>query len=161
AFPEPNWLAELLAAAKRWPHAAAFGSTQISDRQSSRLDGAGDEMSCFGVPYRAYYGAPRDLNPDEGECFSACAAAALYRTASFRALGGFDERLFCYCEDVDLGYRLRLSGGATVQAARAIVRHIGGGRSAFADRLGARNALWVFVKNTPLPLLFLLAPLHA
>ncbi|MES1158621.1 MAG: glycosyltransferase family 2 protein [Terricaulis silvestris] len=161
AFPEPTWLAELLAAAQRLPDVDAFGSTQISDLHPSRLDGAGDEMPFFAIPYRAFHGASRALNPEEGECFSACAAAALYRADAFHKLGGFDERLFCYCEDVDLGYRLRLGGGVTMQVTNAAVRHIGGGASPTADRLGARNALWVFVKNTPLPLLIVLSPLHA
>ncbi|HVY85326.1 MAG TPA: glycosyltransferase family 2 protein [Caulobacterales bacterium] len=160
AFPEPMWLAELLAAAERWPHADAFGSTQISDEDTAQLDGAGDEMHGFGLPYRALYHKPASLNPPEGETFSACAAAALYRMPAFHQLGGFDERLFCYCEDVDLGYRLRLRGGTTIQASRAVVRHIGGTRSPFADFHGARNRLWVFVKSTPPLLFWTTAPFH-
>ncbi|HWA00035.1 MAG TPA: glycosyltransferase family 2 protein [Caulobacterales bacterium] len=160
AFPEAHWLAELLAAAARWPNADAFGSTQLSDASPTLLDGAGDEMHGFGLPYRALHRKPLSRNGPEGECFSACAAAALYRIETFRALGGFDERLFCYCEDVDLGYRLRLRGGMTIQATRAVVRHIGGARSDFADFHGARNRLWVFVKNAPPILFWLTAPFH-
>ena len=43
------------------------------------------------------------------EVFAPCAAAALYRRAAFEAAGGFDEHYFCYFEDVDLGFRLRLA----------------------------------------------------
>ncbi|MES1202002.1 MAG: glycosyltransferase family 2 protein [Pseudomonadota bacterium] len=160
AFPEPGWIAALIEATTRYPDVAAFGSTQLWDHDTALLDGAGDEMQLFGLPYRALYHKPAAGAPGEGETFSACAAAALYRTQAFRDLGGFDERLFAYCEDVDLGYRLRLRGGRTMQLSDAIVRHIGGGRSDFADFHGARNRLWVFVKNTPPLLFWLTTPFH-
>lgn len=32
------------------------------------------------------------------------------RSEAFRSLGGFDERYFLYCEDIDLSLRVRLSG---------------------------------------------------
>ncbi|MGE3143704.1 MAG: glycosyltransferase family 2 protein [Hyphomonadaceae bacterium] len=162
AFPEPSWLAELLAAAERWPEAAAFGATQLRDETPGVLDGAGDEYAAWGFPYRALYGKRGPAPPYEEETFSVCAAAALYRREIFVRLGGFDGRFFCYCEDVDLGYRLRLAGSASVQAPRAVVRHVGGaaGGGAFADFHGARNRLWTFVKNTPSPIFQALAPAH-
>lgn len=165
AFPEPTWLEELLSAATRWPRAAAFGSTQITADASDRFDGLGDCYSLWGLPWRGGYGWARATTPlVEGEVFSPCAAAALYRTSAWREMGGFDEKLFCYCEDVDLGFRLRLAGYACAQAPRAIVHHVGGGtsgqRSPFAVFHGTRNRLWVYVKNMPEPMLALTAPVH-
>jgi GT2 family glycosyltransferase len=160
AFPEPDWLQALLDASQRWLNAAAFGSTQLFDQALDRLDGAGDEMTFIGLPYRSLYRAPRAKNRKEGLCFSACAAGALYRTQDFKSLGGFDEDYFCYCEDVDLGYRFRLAGKVTVQVDRAIIRHVSGGASdrAFANYYGARNRLRTFIKCTP-PILFWLTAL--
>ena len=40
------------------------------------------------------------------------AAAAAFDRAAFLAVGGFDERLFAYWEDVDLVLRLRAAGYA-------------------------------------------------
>lgn len=165
AFPNPDWLARLTEAAERWPEAAAFGSTQISDENQSRLDGLGDCYSFSGVPWRGGYGWPRDTPiVVDGEVFSPCAAAALYRADAWRAVGGFDESFFCYCEDVDLGFRLRLTGASCVQVKHAVVRHIGGAssgpRSAFAVFHGTRNRLWTFAKNMPAPMLWLSAPAH-
>ena len=85
--------------------------------------------------------------------------------ALFLRLGGFDERLFCYCEDVDLGYRLRLVGEPTLLVPDAVVRHVGsastgGRRSDFAVFHGTRNRFWVFVKDTPPVLFWLTLPLH-
>ena len=45
------------------------------------------------------------------EVFAPCAAAALYRREAFEDVGGFDERFFCYFEDVDLGFRLLATEG--------------------------------------------------
>lgn len=153
AFPATDWLEELVAASRRWPQAAAIGSLQLMADNPELCDGDGDEMHVLGVPYRAYHGAKWHGEGVEGPCFSACAAAALYRASAFHAARGFDERFFSYCEDVDLGYRLRLAGHLCVQAPRAVVHHVSGAsasrRSAFAMYHGFRNRLWVFVKNTP------------
>ena len=164
AYAAPDWLAELLAAAARWPQADAFGSTQIDALDPSRLDGAGDVFHAFGVAYRGHVGWPVAALPPEGECFAPCGAAAFYRKAAFDRLGGFDERFFCYSEDVDLGFRLRLDGGMAVQAAKAVVRHEGSGitgrHSDFTVYHGHRNRVWTYVLNMPAPLLAVTLPFH-
>jgi len=153
AFPEPDWLAQLAAASRRWPEAAAFGSRQLLADNSALLDGDGDEMFVLGFPYRGGFHKPVPAAQNEGPCFSACAAAALYRREDFLDAGGFDERFFSYCEDVDLGYRLRLRRRISVQIPSAVVHHVGGASAArtseFAKFHGRRNRIWVLVKNAP------------
>lgn len=165
AYPEPSWLAELMAASERHPGADAFGSTQLDAADSSRIDGAGDVFHVFGIPYRGHFGWPASLLPPEGECFAPCAAAAMYRRAAFEALGGFDERFFCYCEDVDLGFRLRIAGGRSVQVASARVRHEGSGISGrtsdFTVYHGHRNRIWTTFKNMPGEIYWPMLPAHA
>lgn len=162
--PEPAWLRSLLEATKRHPDVRMFGSTQVSLRDEDMLDGAGDSYLACGIPWRGGYGHSVRLIPTEGEVFSPCAAAALYCTETFRSVGGFDESYFCYVEDVDLGFRLRLRGEHCVQLPEAIVRHAGGGSSegdgSFARYHGTRNMIWTFVKNMPGPLFWLLLPVH-
>ena len=165
AYPQEGWLEALMDAAARHPDADAFGSTQLDAAAPDRLDGAGDAYHVFGASYRSFFGWPTSALPPEGECFAPCAAAALYRTAVFKDLGGFDERYFCYSEDVDLGFRLRLAGGRAVQVASAVVLHEGSGvsgkRSAFTVYYGHRNRIWTYCKNMPAPLLLAGAPFHA
>ena len=88
----------------------------------------------------------------------------MYKRDVFLAHGGFDEKLFCFCEDVDIGYRLRLAGEQCVFLPDAIITHEGGGVagrvSEFALFHGARNRLWVYLKNTPLWLLVVTLPGH-
>lgn len=164
AYPDPDWLEQLIAATARYPQADAFGSTQVNAADEMLLDGAGDGYLFCGLPYRGHFGWPLAKLPGEGECFAPCAAAALYRRSTFEALGGFDESFFCYGEDVDLGFRLRLAGGRAVQVARARVLHEGSGvtgrRSDFTLYHGHRNRVWTFVKNMPTPLLWPALPFH-
>lgn len=164
AFPEPDWLERLLEAAQAHPQAGMVGSLQLSAERPGFLDGAGDCYHASGVAWRGLYGATADRAPPTGEVFGPCAAAALYRTDAFRQAGGFDEDFFCYHEDVDLAFRLRLAGWRCVQSREARVAHVGsastGRASDFAVFHGARNRLWTFAKTMPGPLLVLLAPLH-
>jgi len=97
--------------------------------------------------------------------FTACAAAAFCRRDAFETVGGFDESFFCYVEDVDLGFRLRLLGETCIQVPAAVVRHVGsissgGAGSAFARYHGTRNLIWCFVKNMPWPIFWPVLPLH-
>ena len=159
---DAGWLAALLVAATRWPKAASFGSTQLSLDDPSRLDGVGDVWHAAGVAWRARNGwSARDI-PPEGEAFGPCGAAALYRRDLFVQLDGYDERYFCYCEDVDLAYRLRIAGWAAVQVPTAVVLHAGSGISGrvsdFTLFHGHRNLIWTWVKNTPTAWLWFLTP---
>ena len=76
-----------------------------------------------GLPLEAAQHAPDPLGPTGG--------AALYRLDPFRAVGGFDERIFLYYEDLDLALRLRAAGGRCNLAAEARAVH------AYSATLGA------------------------
>lgn len=153
----PDWLANAAAAIDRHPDAVMVGSTMLRADDPAVLDGAGDCLSVFGVPWRGGHGTPVPSGLAEGETFGPCAAAAFYRRDAFLEAGGFDQAFFCYCEDVDLAYRLRLRGGYGIQLASPDVRHWGsalaGARSAFVRYHGTRNLIWCGLKNTPWPLL--------
>jgi len=165
AFAAPDWLERLMAATVAYPRVRCFTSRQLMAEDPTRLDGLGDVMALAGFPFRGGYthADPGELAP--GWVFSACGGAMLVERELFLSVGGFDERLFCYCEDVDLGYRLRLVGEPTLLVPDAVVRHVGsastgGRRSDFAVFHGTRNRFWLFVKDTPAPLFWLTLPLH-
>lgn len=165
AVPDKDWLGTLVEAAEAHPDFDMFGSTQISLDDPKVLDGAGDNYLAYGVPWRGGFGHSIDKLPSTREVFSPCAAAALYRKDAFDSVGGFDERYFCYVEDVDLGFRLRLRGARCLQIADAVVHHAGGVSSAgdnyyFSIFHGTRNMIWTFVKNMPGPLFWPLLPVH-
>jgi GT2 family glycosyltransferase len=112
------------------------------------------------------HGAPVASCLEQGrEIFSLCAPAALYRRSALLEVGGFDENFFCYVEDVDLGFRLRLAGHKARYVPHAVVHHVGSGmtggqHSEFSRYHGHWNLVWTFVKDMPGVLLWLLLPLH-
>ena len=164
AFAAPSWLARLEAAAESHPGHAAFASRILLAHDDRLLDGAGDAYHVSGLVWRAGHGTRAPAADAPREVFSPCAAAALYRRDAIMDAGGFDETYFCYLEDVDLGFRMRLRGQRCLYVPDAVVRHVGSGTtgrgSDFSTYHGHRNLVWTFVKNMPAPLLALYLPQH-
>ena len=166
AFPEPDWIEQLLKAALKHPDVAAFGSCQLSYENPTILDGIGDSYHLSGLVWRNGHGRRwRSQDLITHEIFSPCAAAAMYRLSALVDVGAFDEDYFCYVEDVDLGFRLRLAGYKAIYVPDAVVRHMGsiitgGQRSDFSVYHGHRNLVWTYLKNMPGLLFWFFLPLH-
>lgn len=166
AIADADWLAQLMRATEEYPQYAFFGSLLLDGSDANRLDGTGDAYHVSGAHWRRGHGqkaSHRDRGPEE--IFSPCAAAALYRTAAVREVGGFDPAYFCYSEDVDLGFRLRLAGYKCLYVPNAVVHHVGsattgGKNSNFAVYYGHRNLVWTYFKDMPGALFWLYLPLH-
>jgi GT2 family glycosyltransferase len=160
AFPESNWLEELIRAADANPEIASFSSRQLQANNSKILDGTGDAYHVSGLAWRLGLGYPANqYGLQNSEIFSPCAAAAMYLRQAFIDVGGFDEDFFSYFEDVDLGFRLQLRGYRSLYVSHAVVRHVGsstfGERSDFAFYHSHRNLIWTFIKNMPGRLFYL------
>ena len=166
AFAEPRWLEALLVAAESNPRFDVFGSKLINASAPLLLDGAGDVYHVSGLVWRMGHGIPASaLQGFEYEVFSPCAAAALYRRSALLEVGGFDEDFFCYVEDVDLGFRLRLAGYRCLYVPKSVVHHVGSGttggkNSDFSVYHGHRNLVWTYVKDMPGILFWIFLPLH-
>lgn len=165
AFPEQDWLMNLLKAAESHPEFSFFASRMINTDDTGIMDGTGDIYHVSGLVWRRDHGAKaNDCYRDTGEIFSACAAAAMYKTKEFIEAEGFDENWFCYSEDVDLGFRLRLMGRRCLYVDDAKVAHVGSAsterHSDFQIYHGHRNLVWTFVKNMPWPLFWIYLPQH-
>lgn len=79
----------------------------------------------FPSRFGQYY-APH-VDPDgSGEVDVLVGAFMFLKTADYRALGGFDERFFMYGEDIDLSYRMQLSGKPNRYFGGATVLHYKG-----------------------------------
>lgn len=166
AFPQPDWLEQLVKAAEDNPDFNFFASRQIQADTPNLLDGTGDVYHASGLAWRQHYNRPvRYYGLHSGEVFGACAAAAMYRREDFLEVGGFDESYFSYYEDVDLSFRLRLAGGRCLYVSDAVVHHVGsastGKTSDFTYYHVHRNLVWTFFKNMPAPLFWFFLPLHA
>ena len=167
AFPDPDWLENLLKAAASNPRYACF-ATRLVDDPMERLDGTGDFYHVSGWAWQRGHG--QHVGGEEAdprmpeEVFAPCAAAALYRRDVFQEVGGFDESYFCYFEDIDLAFRLRLAGHRCLYVPAAVAVHIGaataGRESDFAVYHAHRNLVWTYVKDMPGRLLLLYLPHH-
>jgi GT2 family glycosyltransferase len=166
AFAESNWLEKLIAAALRNPEYDVFACKLLNARKAFLLDGAGDAYHVSGRVWRLGKDLPALEVPDsECEVFSPCAAAALYRKDVFSEANGFDEDFFCYVEDVDLGFRLRLLGYNCLFVPDAVAYHVGSTttgsqHSDFAVYHGHRNLVWTYIKNMPGILFWGFLPIH-
>lgn len=168
AFLSPNCLLALRDATESFPEEHMFSPILFKPGAGQVLDGAGDHFSIFGLGWRNGVGRPiseyASILIDTPEVFGATGAAALYRRDVFEKLGGFDERFFCYIEDVDLAFRIRARGGRCRLIPQADGVHIGGHSSneipGFAITQTVRNNLILIVSSAPLILLPIMFVLH-
>lgn len=144
AIPEPGWLAALEDALDADPHAAAAASRLVN--------GCGGIQS-LGVALTAD-GHGRDITDVPGhEVFGFCGGAALLRAGALRAAGGVPARFFCYYEDTDTSWRLRLAGYRVVPVPHAAVRHRHGASTGLGSRRfhrwNERNRLLMLLRCAP------------
>ncbi|OXM66995.1 glycosyl transferase [Amycolatopsis vastitatis] len=144
AEPAPDWLATLEDALEKAPLAAA--ATALLVRPDGTTQSAGVRLTADG------HGA--DVTEPAGEVFGFCGGAALLRADALRAVGGVPARFFCYYEDTDTAWRLRLAGWDVVAAPGARVRHAHGVSSelgsALFHRWNERNRLLMLLRCAPL-----------
>lgn len=78
-------------------------------------------------------------------------AALMVRRSTFEEFGGFDELLWCYCEESDLCWRMRMNGLRCVYEPAAIVYHKGsvtfGEASATKIFFQTRNRIIMSLQN--------------
>lgn len=121
AVPAPDFVEKLLAAQDE-SGAAMVAGVLLKASDPSLIDSAGIRCDrtltawdyLTGEPVERLKGAPDPLGPTGG--------GALFERHAFEEVGGFDERIFLYYEDLDLALRMRLAGHACRLAgdARAI-----------------------------------------
>ena len=91
--------------------------------------------------------------------------AALYRKSMLDEIGGFDEDLFAYGDDAELGLRARIAGWTCIYTPAAVVRHHRGATlgvlSSRRLELIERNRVLLAVKHFPGTLLWLNLPYFA
>jgi len=94
---------------------------------------------------------PKAWDKSTGETSWCSGAAALVRREAFDQVGGFDERFFMYCEDVDLSWKLWLKGWKCIYVPTAIVWHFTqdlapGKRRTLENYFSFRNSLFLYYR---------------
>jgi GT2 family glycosyltransferase len=126
---DPHWIERMRAALLGDPGRAAVGCKMLQMDDPSVVYDTGDFLRRDGAcEQRGRFERDDGRFETAEEIFAACAGAALYRREAVIGVGGFDERLFSYLEDVDLGLRLRLAGWRCWYEP-VVALHAGGGSS--------------------------------
>ena len=106
-----EWLARMTAVLAADPGLSGVACKMLDMEDPRKLYDAGDFLRRDGAcEQRGRYQTDDRRFDAPGEAFAPCAGAALYRRSAVLSIGGFDERLFSYLEDVDLGLRLEPGG---------------------------------------------------
>jgi len=133
---EPQFLEALVEASGRADMAA--GVLLQADR-TDLIDSAGVVADQTLLAWDYLYGHPAADATTAAPPLGPTGGAALVKRDVFERVGGFDERIFAYLEDVDLALRLRCAGAVCALApeARAVHRHSStlGAGSAAKNRL--------------------------
>jgi GT2 family glycosyltransferase len=163
---EKDALERLLEAIKRRPHSFAVQALMVSMQNPDIVDDAGDLYCALGWAFARGKGKHRDSAAKSTALFAACAGAAVYRMNVFDKIGWFDERHYCYLEDIDIGWRAQIYGFRSYLEPAAVVHHAGsattGSRyNAFKEVMTAGNNALLLYKNMPLFQYWLNAPLWA
>jgi len=156
----PGWLEALLGALERRPDCGMAASKILVWEDPGRIDKAGHLIYPDGqnrgrgsgeADRGQYDGIEETLWPD--------GCAAMYRRRMLAEIGGFDEDLFAYADDAELGLRARIAGWRCVYAPAAVVRHHRGAtlglRSTRRLELIERNRVLLAAKLFPWSLLWL------
>jgi len=130
AIVNKGWLIPLLLTAHFDPH-CMYASTVL------RPDGSIESAGCYLYPDGN--GMCRRNEHDPDPVFpSGC--AALYEKKMFDEIGLFDEEMFAYNEDTDIGIRAQKAGWKCIYDPRAIVIHQG---SSSTSKYSLKKLYWV------------------
>ncbi len=134
-------------------------------KKNKTIDTVGHYMSVTGFPYDIAQGQNPRKFAKEMIVFGAKNAGLAMRKKLFFDVGAFDQNYVIYGEDTDLCWRSWLAGYKTIYLPTAISYHYEGSsitkKTSFRIFYeGAKNNLNYILKDAPVPLVFLMAPLH-
>lgn len=154
-----EWLGPLVEWMDNHPDCGACAPKLHSwqDRDSFEYAGAaGGYIDTYGYPFcrgrimgrvekdNGQYDSPADV-------FWATGACLMVRSSVYRKLGGLDDRFFAHMEEIDMCWRMQLTGWKVTVVPSSTVYHVGGGTlpatSPFKLFLNYRNNLLMLSNN--------------
>jgi N-acetylglucosaminyl-diphospho-decaprenol L-rhamnosyltransferase len=128
---EPGFVEALLDALDERVQSVA--GVLLQERRPELIDSAGvvADRTLMGFDY--LHGEPAETATGARDPLGPTGGAALLRRDAFEAVGGFDERIFLYYEDLDLALRMAAAGASCRLAPGARAVH------AYSASLGAKS----------------------
>jgi N-acetylglucosaminyl-diphospho-decaprenol L-rhamnosyltransferase len=121
----PDWLERLVAPLEAEPRTGSVACLLVQPGEQ-RIDSVGlcADSTLAGFPRLAGQEVARagDMRP---RLAGPAGGAAAYRRTAWEQVGGLDEAIFAYSEDLDLALRLRAAGWEAAVAADAVGVHLG------------------------------------
>jgi len=157
---DPRCLSALFDSAERESDAGMWACRIMNYYERSVIDNTGLLMYRDGIArgrgrLETYHGQ----YDDTVEVFFPSGCAGLYRKSMLDRIGTFDEDLFLYLDDVDIGLRARWAGWRCRYVSEAVVYHKYSATTEPYSPLKAylveRNRIWVVLKYFPLYMLIM------
>ena len=160
-----GWLDPLFQYMEAHPEVGAVQPKLLHDREDGKrmfeyAGAAGGFIDKHGYPYcrgRVFEAVEDDHGQYDGQdidIFWATGACLMVRSDLYIAVGGLDEDFFAHMEEIDLCWRIHLSGNAVRIVTASHVFHLGGGSLPQGNPrktyLNFRNSLFLLYKNLPL-----------
>jgi GT2 family glycosyltransferase len=155
---DERWIEELVKVAENDKRIGSCASKVLFLNNPKRIDSVGELILRTGDAMgKGFYSIDSGQYDEQEEIFGVTAGAGFYRKRMLNEIGLFDKDLFTWYEDVDLMWRIRLTGWKCIYVPSAIVYHH---HSGTVDDLNPmkiyhlhRNKLYVIFKNYSLRLL--------
>ena len=159
-----GWLNPLYDYMNSNPDVGAVQPKLLQDRDDGRemfeyAGAAGGFLDCHGYPFcrgRVFECVEDDHGQYDGNplpAFWASGACLMVRTALFRQVNGLDSAFFAHMEEIDLCWRIQLTGARVAMVPASRVYHLGGGSLPKGNPrktyLNFRNNLLMLHKNLP------------
>lgn len=159
AVASPQWLSSMVVASEKDDQIGAVASIITDGNKPKVLDSCGVGIALDGMSRQAMRGKPPPFLNEPKEVLIPSGCACLFRMDALRIVGLFDDSFFAYCEDTDIGLRLRWAGFKAVVTPGAEVTHyysMTAGKFSLKKVFWVeRNHFWVAIKNFPVVLLLL------
>ncbi len=156
----PNWIMPIIELMESDKMIAACQPKILAEKQKTQFEYAGacgGWIDKFGYPFargRILENTEADTAQYDNAqpCFWASGAAMFVRAAVYLKLGGLDEYFFAHQEEIDLCWRMQLSGYKVYVQPSSVVYHVGAGTlpkgNSKKTYLNFRNNLIMIYKNT-------------
>ena len=144
---DAGWLEAHLRTLEEGGDGVACSSGRIVDWSGEYVDFIRGIWTFDGHAFQHHQGKPCNKLEEEFTPCSLpfpCGGNMMMEREEFLRLGGFDEDFFAYLEDVDLGWRMGLTGRGILYQSDALIYHRG---SATGLKLGLFKRAFLFEKN--------------